>query len=177
MKKIVALFFILLVLCFTCLCNYSYANTETDNYNLFFPNISKRTTSNDLLVMVFLYDDYTNHDEKIDYVFNMTDEEIETKYHNEIFGSGNIEEQTWSVNNFYKENSNGKFYFNPILIGDNTTGIYPIRFNKVYDMNQFSSDIKEGFKTLTDKGFVPEGLDAKVTSRKNTGKAGIMHIS
>ncbi|MBQ2836248.1 MAG: InlB B-repeat-containing protein [Clostridia bacterium] len=159
MKKTLVLFFMLLVLCFTCACNYSYANTEENSYNLFFPDMSERTNPNDLLVMVFLYDDYIDHNEKTDYVFNMTDQEIETKYHNEIFGSGNIDEQTWSVNDFYKENSNGKFYFNPILIGDNTTGIYPIRFNKTYNMENFSSDIKEGFKTLTDKGFVPSGFD------------------
>lgn len=156
MKKTLVLFFMLLILCCTYVCNYSYASTETNNYDLFFPDISKRTTPNDLLVMVFLYDDYIGHNEKTDYVFNMTDEEIETKYYNEIFGSGNIDEQTWSVNDFYKENSNGKFYFNPILIGNNTTGIYPIRFNKTYDMEKFSSDIKEGFKTLADKGFVPD---------------------
>lgn len=155
MKKILVLLFIFLILCFTYACNYSYANIETNSYDLFFPDISERTTPNDLLVMVFLYDDYINHNEKTDYVFNMTDQEIETKYYNEIFGSGNIDEQTWSVNDFYKENSNGKFYFNPILIGNNTTGIYPIRFNKTYDMEKFSSDIKEGFKILEDKGFVP----------------------
>ena len=165
MKK--SIVFLLIILFFTCLCNFSYANTETNNNNLFLPNISKRTTPNDLLVMVFLYDDYSNHNEKIDYIFNMTDQEIETKYHNEIFGSGNIEEQTWSINDFFKENSNGKFYFSPILIGENTTGIYPIRLNKTYDESNFSSDMKEGFKTLTDKGFVPNGFNAKVI----TGKA------
>ena len=162
MKKILSLLFILSIVTLTFLYTNSYANTDSNN--LFFPNISKRTTPNDLLVMVFLYDDYTEHNERIDYVFNMTDEEIEAKYHNEIFGSGNIEEQTWSVNDFYKENSNGNFYFNPILIGNNTTGIYPIRINKIYDQNNFSSDIKEGFKTLTDQGFIPTGFDAKVLS-------------
>lgn len=156
MKKIIVLLIMFLIIGFVYSYNSIYATTQINNNELFIPDISKRTTPNDLLVMVFLYDDYPNHDKGTDLVFNMTDQEIQTKYYNEIFGSGNIEQQTWSVNDFYKENSNGKFYFNPILIGDNTTGIYPIRFNKTYDADKFSSDIKEGFKTLADKGFVPD---------------------
>ena len=165
MKKIVVLLSILFVFGFAYSCNYSYANTGTNSYDLFFPSIFQKTSPNDLLVMVFLYDDYTDHDEMTDLIFNMTDEEIETKYHNEIFGSGNIDEQTWSVNDFYKENSNGKFYFDPVLIGDNTTGIYPIRLNKTYDENNFSSDMREGFKTLMDKGYIPSGFYANYTGQ------------
>lgn len=143
----------------------SYASSNSEEIssvqNLFFPNIEKKVTPNDLLVMVFLYDDYSGHNIGTDYVFNMTDQQIENKYHNEIFGSGNINQQTWSVNDFYKENSKSKFYFNPILIEDNVTGIYPIRLNKVYDEKNFSSDMQEGFKVLTDKGLNTDGFKRK----------------
>ena len=45
---------------------------------IFFPTkVREQTNPRDLLVMVFLYDDYDNHNEDTDYVFNMTDEEIE----------------------------------------------------------------------------------------------------
>lgn len=158
-KKIIAS--ILLIVC--CIFIYSikssYATPENNNYNLFFPKIYKHDEPTELLVMVLLYDDYTNHDDRIDYVFNMTDEEIENKYSNEIFGSGTIEDQTWSINDYYKENSNGKFYFKPLLIGENKTGIYPVKLNKNYDPNNFSSDMKEGFKILIDKGFIPEEFE------------------
>lgn len=150
--------FVVLITVLISVFKFTYAIPENSNYNLFFPVISKHTEPTELLVMVFLYDDYTNHDEQIDYVFNMTDEEIQSKYYKEIFGTGSTDDQTWSINDYYKENSSGKFYFKPVLIGDNESGIYPIRFNKTYNMDNFSSDIKEGFKTLTDEGFIPEGF-------------------
>ena len=110
-------------------------NNEEMEYNLFFPNVPESKKPRDLLVMVFLYNDNSAQDDYINSFYSMSDQEIQIKYYNEIFGSGDVLSQTWSVNDFYKENSNGDFYFNPIVLDDNETGIYPIRLNKVYNKN------------------------------------------
>ncbi len=153
---IFTIFFVLITLIFYSF-KLTYAVPENSDSNLFFPNISEHSEPTELLVMVFLYNDYTEHNESVDRVFSMTDEEIQSKYYNEIFGSGNIEEQTWSVNDYYKENSSGKFYFKPVLIGDDESGVHLVKFNKTYNMDNFSSDITEGFKTLIDKGINLDG--------------------
>ena len=101
---IFTIFFVLITLIFYSF-KLTYAVPENSDYNLFFPDISEHSEPTELLVMVFLYNDYTEHNESVDRVFSMTDEEIQSKYYNEIFGNGNIEEQTWSVNDYYKENS------------------------------------------------------------------------
>ncbi len=151
--------FVILIVCSIFAFKYTYAIPEENNYDLFFPERTKELLEpEDLLVMFFMYDDYDNHTEAVDYVFNMTEEEIKNKYYNEIFGTGTIDDQTWSINDYFKEISNGKFYFNPILIGDNKTGIYTIKFNKKYNIENFSSDIKEGFQTLIDKGINTDGF-------------------
>ncbi len=65
------------------------------------------------------------------------DEAYEQAWSDYIFGTGTQEEGTASVNDYFQEVSNGKFRFVPILLGDNSTGVYTFHLNKEYSDEQF----------------------------------------
>ena len=46
------------------------------------------------------------------------------------FLKSTYKEGTATINDYVKEISGGKFWFNPILLGDNTTGVYSFRLDK-----------------------------------------------
>jgi len=67
-------------------------------------------------------------------------EDAEQKWADLIFGTGSTADGTASINDFYKDMSGGKFYFNPVLLGDNTTGVYSFRLEKNYSDAQWVHD-------------------------------------
>jgi M6 family metalloprotease-like protein len=66
--------------------------------------------------------------------YDAPDEEVEAYWSDLIFGEGgSFEDGEASVNDFFKDMSGGKFWWDPILLGDNTTGVYSFHFDKDYD--------------------------------------------
>lgn len=100
-------------------------------------------------------------------------EELEKIWGDYIFGSEDSDEQ--SVNDYFLEVSNGQFWYEPVLLGDNTTGVYSFRLDKDYSDQQaihseyaffdFSYDAAFKLSELEEIGldtdsFAAEGIDA-----------------
>ena len=101
-----------------------------------------------LLVFIFRYNNPGVFD------FEASDIELEAKYEQLIFGTGNLQDKNLTVNDFYRENSNDKFYFNPVLFGENTTGIYTFNIGREYQIyDPYNLDINLAFSELENKGF------------------------
>jgi len=106
--------------------------------------------------------------------FNMSDSKMEKVWADKIFGTGTMDADTASIDDYYKELSGGKFYFKPITVGDNKSGVYTFHLNKDYSdvqgtnpgwpFHDFSYDVAVAVKSLADQGldlsqFVDEGID------------------
>ena len=89
--------------------------------------------------VVRLQDSYTQTEERPLLVLLMGypqsmyeyDEEYEKAWSDYIFGTG-----TTSGNDNFQEISGGKFKFTPVLLGDNTTGVYTFHMDKDYSYDQ-----------------------------------------
>ena len=128
---------------------------------LYWTNLRQQTSPKNLIVLLMSYNDG---------YWDVSDEEIEAEWADWVFGTGTIEEGTASVNDYLKEISGGKFYYNPILVGDNTTGVYSFHFDKnfsdeegywpndgLYDDNHFYGteneyDMAQAIGQLEEKG-------------------------
>lgn len=101
----------------------------------------RRLTTDEVRNMegVRLQDSYTQTEDRpllvllMDYPQSMYvyDEEYEKAWSDYIFGTG-----VSSVNDYFQEISGGKFKFTPVLLGDNTTGVYTFHLDKDYSDEQ-----------------------------------------
>lgn len=146
--------------------NYEFtANAPEEPVGLYRTNLYEQKTPKNLIVLLMNYNN--SH-------YDISDEEIEAQWHDWVFGTGTIEDETASINDYLKEISNGQFYYNPILIGDNTTGVYSFHFDKEYSDEQFvhpeyaffdfSYDMAQAMSQLADEGldlsrFQADGID------------------
>lgn len=134
------------------------------DFDLYFTNLQTQTKPKNLLILIFNYNNGYYSD---------SDAEIEQPWFDYIFGTGTLENETASINDYFKEISYGKFYFNPILFGGNTTGVYSFHLDKDYTDDQgnhpewpffeFNYDMMGAFESLAEKGlnleqFIAEGI-------------------
>lgn len=102
--------------------------TKTEDISsIYMTNLEKQTKPTNLLVLIFNYDNGA---------YEVSDKEIEKAWSDYIFGTGTLQKNTASINDYFKEISNGKFYFNPVLLGNNKTGVYSFHLDKDYSNNQ-----------------------------------------
>ena len=138
---------------------------STQFVDLYRTDLPTHTTPKDLLVLVFNYDSdgYTD-----------PDEEIEQSWSDYIFGTGSYEQGTASINDYFKEISQGLFSFAPVLLDDNTTGVYSFHLDKEYSDEQglhqewpffeYLYDVMHALDSLSDRGldisrFAASGVD------------------
>lgn len=143
---------------------------SNDYSDLYRTDLSEQTEPKKLLVLLFYYSgtpyldpDASVHNEKVwgDY----------------IFGTGTIKDGTASVNDYFKEISNGEFYFEPVLLGDNTTGIYTVKLDKAYSDAQlihedypyfdFEVDIAKAMDDLVEQGLDIDSFTAPDINNSN----------
>ena len=144
--------------------DYGLVSLSEDISSLYMTNLNRQTSPTNLLVLLFNYNNSS---------YALSDEEIEKQWSDYIFGSGSIEDKTASVNDYFKEVSNGKFYFNPVLVGSNQTGVYSFHLDKDYSDEQglhseypsfeFKYDIAHAMEELVTNGldispFVAKGI-------------------
>ena len=96
--------------------------TSTDISHLYKTNLNEQLEPVNLIVLVFNYKDS---------YYDISDEEVEAGWADYIFGYGDSGNPT--INGYFKEMSNGKFYFKPVLLGDNKTGVYSFHFDEEYN--------------------------------------------
>lgn len=137
--------------------------TNPETQNLFFTNMGTRTGPKELLVMIFNYKNGS---------IDKPDDVVEKEWSERIFGGGSER----SVNDYFKEVSQGKFWFEPLCVGDNTSGIHVVNLDKNFSDKQGFKDYgffdfsRDGAKAM-DK-LVKQGLDinrfkAEGISKKN----------
>lgn len=127
--------------------------TMEETKELFFTNLCKQDAPKNLLVILFNYENGS---------IDMPDEELEQIWADYIFGHGTIEGKDATVNDYFREMSNGKCWFNPVLVGDNTTGVYSVHLDKDYSDDQgrheeypffeFNYDFAHVMDELAEKG-------------------------
>lgn len=169
-KKRIALA-ILIVFCLTfAACHHgSQAPPDTPSIDgLYFTNLPKQTQPKNLLVLIFNYNNGQYED---------SDAEIEQLWSDYIFGTGTQKRGTASINDYFKEISYGKFYFNPILIGDNITGVYSFHLDKDYTDKQgrhpewpffeFNYDMMGALESLVTRGMNLQDFVAKDIDHSN----------
>ena len=138
---------------------------SVDTGSLYLTNLPRHEQPTSLLVLILNYDN--------GYV-DATDAEIEQGWADRIFGSGSIEKETASINDYFKENSHGQFYFEPIKLGENKTGVYSIHLDKNYSDEQdpeaswpyqdYKYDLVAALEPLVEQGldlkqFQAQGVD------------------
>lgn len=101
-----------------------------DYSDLYMTDLSEQIRPKKLLVLLFFYTGNSYYKDGVE-------TEINKLWSDYIFGTGTIEEQTASINDYIKEISNGKFYYEPVFIGGNTTGVYNVMLDKTYSDAQF----------------------------------------
>ena len=132
-----------------------------------FPGFSKQITERPLLVLLM---DYRNSE--LEYT-----EEAEKAWSDYIFGTGTMEDGTASVNDYFMEVSGGKFRFAPVLLGDNTTGVYTFHLDKKYTDAQglhseypffeFNYDTAKCISKLAKQGLNLDDFACKGINKKN----------
>lgn len=110
---------------------YLGLNESNDLSTVYFTDLPKANSPTKLLVLLFNYNNGQ---------YDMPDDEIEKAWSDYIFGTGSMETETASVNDYFKEISKNEFYFEPIYIGDNTTGVYSFHLDKDYSDDQYYKD-------------------------------------
>ena len=103
------------------------------------------------------------------------DEEVEAYWSNILFGTGSYKEGTATINDYFKEISGGRFWFNPILLGDNTTGVYSFRLDKDYSDAQGIHPGWPFFEHDYDMMFVMEELAREGLDINQFASEGINH--
>ena len=123
------------------------ANPQTKD--LFFSDISTHTEPKGLLAIVFNYNNG---------YYNASDEELEKVWSEYIFGADNGEA---SVNDYFREVSQGRFWFEPISVGDNTTGVHIVHLDKDYSDEQLCHEDYPFFDFSYDAALVLDELIGK----------------
>jgi len=144
-----------------------------DTSNFYKTDLSIQKKPKKLLVLLF---QYTGNP----YFAEGTDEETAKIWGDYIFGSGSIEEGTASINDYFKEISNGEFYFEPVLLGNNTSGVYNIELDKSYSDMQFihedypyfdfQVDIAKAIDELANQGLDISSFSAPYINNSNYQK-------
>ena len=112
------------------------------------PHVVPRTEPMELLVIVAQFRDYNEYSE----------EYFKEKFYNEIFASGAVEDGTYTVNDYFKEISNGQFYYKPIVLNGNTTGIYPLYLDENYIYDKIPEYCRKLFELLVAQGLDPQNF-------------------
>lgn len=143
---------------------------SNDLSNLYMTNLSKQEQPKKLLVLIFQYSENPYYKEG-------TASEIEKMWSDYIFGTGKIEDGTASINDYFKEISNGKFYFEPVYVGGNTSGVYNVNLDKAYSDKQYANpdypyfvfdvDIAMAIDDLVNKGLDISTFTAPVINNGN----------
>ena len=99
-----------------------------------------------------------------------------------FFGSGSMEHGAASVNDYFKEISNGRFSLKPVLLGKNKTGVYTFHLNKNYTDAQglegnngypffdFDYDVAKCMDELKKEGLNTEDFAVSYVNKKNYEK-------
>lgn len=119
---------------------------------LFFSDFSTHIGSKNLLVIIFNYNNG---------YYDVPDDELKQAWADYIFGTDNGE---LSVNGYFNEVSQGRFRFEPLLVGDNTTGVHVVHLDKDYSFEQLCHDDYPFFDFSYDAAlvldeFIAQGLD------------------
>lgn len=148
--------------------DYEATAYEMNLTGLYRTNLREQKNPKNLIILLMNYNNG---------YYAISDEEIEAEWHDWVFGTGNIENETASINDYLKEISNGQFYYNPILIGDNTTGVYSFHFDKdytddqglhpEYDFFEFDYDLAQAMSQLADRGLDPSRFQANGINNSN----------
>jgi len=125
---------------------YSY-----DISKLYWGNLHKQTKPRKLLVLLFNYSGNPYYTDSID--------KVAKAWSDYIFGTGSIISKNASINDYLKEISKGKFYYEPTLLGDNNTGVYVVNVDNSYsyaqgnkfDFFDFQYDIAQAMDSLAKK--------------------------
>lgn len=165
MKKLTLIILIAALFLTACEVNKQPEDVENSNDNLYSTDLPKQLEPKNLLVLIFNYNNGS---------YTGSDEEVEAAWSEYIFGTGSYEQGTASINDYFKEISNGNFYFNPILLDGSSTGVYSFHLNKDYSDEQrlypewpyhdFNYDTMLAIESLKDKGldisqFAAEGIN------------------
>ena len=137
-----------------------------------FPDYDTQLGERPLLVLLM---DYKNSECEYN-------EELEKAWSDYIFGSGTKEEGTASVNDYFKEISNGRFSLKPVLSEKNKTGVYTFHLNKKYTDAQglegnngypffdFDYDVAKCMDKLKKEGLNTEDFAVSYVNKKNYEK-------
>lgn len=98
------------------------ARPETKD--LFFSDFGEHHKPKGLLVIVFNYNNGS---------YDASDEELEQAWAEYIFGADNGQP---SANDYFKEVSQGRFWFEPIGVGENSSGVHIVHLDKDYSFDQ-----------------------------------------
>lgn len=144
-----------------------FSNDYSDFYRT---DLSEQTEPKKLIVLLFYYSESPYYDAD-------ASEHNEKAWGDYVFGTGSIEDGTASVNDYFKEMSNGEFYFEPVLLGDNTTGIYTVKLDKAYSDAQlihedypyfdFEVDIAKAMDDLVEQGLDIDSFTAPDINNSN----------
>lgn len=128
--------------------------TMPETKELFFSDIGTHTEPKGLLVLVFNYNDS---------YYNASDEEVEREWADYLFGA---DDGAPSANGYFREVSQGRFWFEPIRVGDNSSGVHVVHLDKDYSFEQFCHEDYAFFDFSYDAALVldeliNEGLDIR----------------
>lgn len=112
------------------------------------PQVIPRTEPMELLVIVAQFKDYNE----------FSGDYFKNKFYNEIFATGTIEDGTYTVNDYFKEVSNGQFFYKPIVLNGNTTGVYPLYLDENYTFDNIPEYCYKLFGQLVSQGLNPQNF-------------------
>lgn len=149
--------------------NKSGAKYSYDLSKLYWTNLNKQAKPRKLLVIIFNY--------KGNPYYTDSNSVVEKAWADYIFGSGSIKNNDASINDYLKEISNGKFYFEPVLLGNNKTGVYTVNLNKSYSdeqglhynfpFHEFTYDIATAMDSFKNKGLNINSFKANGINNSN----------
>ena len=102
---------------------YAEATVNVVGDCLYLTDLPTQLSPKNLLVIVMNYNNG---------YYDAPDAEVEEYWSDLIFGTGVYEDGDASINDFFREMSGGKFWWNPVLLGDSATGVYSYHLNKDY---------------------------------------------
>jgi len=136
--------------------------------DLYFTDLPQQVEPAKLLVLVLNYNNGSNEADP---------REVEQLWSDLIFGTGTLEDGTASVNDYYREMSGDRFYFQPVLLDGNSTGVYSFSLDKDYSDEQglhpewpffeFNYDMMGVFEGLVQRGLVLDDFVAPGVNQDN----------
>ena len=120
--------------------------TNPETKDLFFSDFGPHTKPTGLLVIVFNYNNS---------YYDAPDEEVEREWADYLFGA---DDGAPSANGYFREVSQGQFWFEPIRVGDNTSGVHVVHLDKDYSFEQFCHEDYAFFDFSYDAALVMDEL-------------------